>query len=417
VTAIADAEVPSTDLDVYDPVLQADPFPVYQRLRSAGPLHRRYPGIYLVPRYAECNAVLADPAWGHGYSAGISPFRPGVDISALPGSFLLMDPPDHTRLRRLVTKEFTTRAVAAARERITTLVDELLNEAIGAGEVDLVSGLTIPVPLTTICQLLGIPVADRAAFGHWAPHITRGLDPDAVLSPAEVAARTAAVQWFRDYFAALIEERTRQSLCRSSGSDIVSELARSATAGGELSAAELADMCLLLLIGGFETTSYLITGGVLALSRHPDQWDLLRQAPGLLPKAVEELVRYDSPVPFPTRVALTEAEVAGHRMARGTGLVLLVGSANHDSRAYADPDRLDLTRFARGNGVPPHLSFSHGPHFCLGAPLAKLEAEITFERLARRTARITVLTDRPEYRPGISVRGLARLPVRLEASQ
>ncbi len=411
-TAIADPEVPSTDLDVYDPALQADPFPIYERLRSAGPLHRRYPGIYLVPRYAECDAVLADPAWGHGYSAGISPFRPGVEISALPGSFLLMDPPDHTRLRRLVSKEFTARAVAVLRARITALVDTLLDEAIGAGEVDLVSGLAIPVPLTTICQLLDIPAADRAAFGRWAPDITRGLDPDAVLSPAEIAARTAAVRWFREYFTALIDDRSLRP-----GSDIVSERAGIAGVGGALSAAELVDMCLLLLIGGFETTSYLITGGVLALSRHPDQWDLLRQAPGLRPKAVEELVRYDSPVPFPTRVALTEAEVAGWRVPRGTGLILLVGSANRDPRAYAEPDRLNLIRFVGDNGVPPHLSFSHGPHFCLGAPLARLEAEITFGRLARRTAEITVLTDRPEYRPGISIRGLARLPVRLEASR
>jgi hypothetical protein len=412
VTAIADEEVPSTDLDVFDPALQADPFPVYERLRSAGPLHRRYPNIYLVPRYAECDAVLGDPAWGHGYSAGISPFRPGVPMSDLPGSFLLMDPPDHTRLRRLVSKAFTARAVATLRSRITALVDELLDAAIGAGEVDLVSGLAIPVPLTTICELLGIPAADRPAFGRWAPHITRGLDPDAVLSLGEIEARNAAFAWFRDYFTALIDERAKRP-----GGDVVSELAGIAASGGPLSAAELADMCLLLLIGGFETTSYLITGGMLALSRHPDQWDLLREAPGLLPKAVEELVRYDSPVPFPTRVALTEAEVAGRRMPRGTGLILLVGSANRDPRAYREPDRLDLARFAGDGEVPPHLSFSHGPHFCLGGPLARLEAEITFGRLARRTARVTLLTDRPQYRPGISVRGLARLPARLEATR
>jgi cytochrome P450 len=412
VTAIADPEVPSTDLNVFDPALQADPFPAYERLRAAGPLHRRHPGVYLVPGYAECSAVLADPAWGHGYSAGISPFRPGVPVSALPGSFLLMDPPEHTRLRRCVSKEFTVRAVGALRERVTALVDELLDEAIGAGEVDLVSRLAIPVPLTTICQLLGIPPADRALLGRWAPHITRGLDPDAVLSPAETEARTAAVGWFREYFAALVEDRAR-----APGDDIVSELARVAAGGGPLSAAELADMCLLLLIGGFETTSYLITGGVLALSRHPDQWDLLRQAPRLAPKAVEELVRYDSPVPFPTRVALTDAEVAGCRVPRGTGLVLLVGSANRDPRAYSHPDRLDLTRFLGDTGVPPHLSFSHGPHFCLGAPLARLEAGIAVGRLASRTTEVTVLTGRPEYRPGISVRGLARLPVRLEASR
>jgi hypothetical protein len=412
VISVADQDVPSTDLDVFDPALQADPFPVYRELRAAGPLLRRYPGIYLVPGYAECNAVLGDPAWGHGYQAGISPFRPGVPFSQLPGSFLLMDPPDHGRLRKLVSKAFTARAVAALRAQVTARVDELLDGLIGAGEVDLVSGFTIPVPLITICGLLGIPAADWPAIGRRAPHVTRGLDPDAVLSPAEIEARTQAVQWFRRYFGDLVRERTRRP-----AADIVSELAGIAAAGGPLSPAELADMCLLLLIGGFETTSYLITGGVLALSRHPDQWELLRRQSGLRPKAVEELIRYDSPVPFPTRVAMADAEVAGRRLPRGTGLILLVGSANRDPRAYRDPDRLDLTRFAAGDAVPPHLSFSHGPHFCLGGPLARLEAEIAFGRLAARTSAVTVLAERPEFRPGISVRGLAQLPVALEASR
>ncbi len=412
--AMTEPDVPSTGLDLYDPALRASPFAAYEGLRAAGPLLRRHPSIYLVARYAECAAVLLDPAWGHGYSAGINPFRPGIDPATLPGSFLLMDPPDHTRLRRLVSKAFTSRAIAALRASVTTLVDELLDEAIGSGEVDLVARLTVPVPLTTICRLLDIPQADRGEFQRWAADISRGLDPDGTLTAAQIAARNAAVSWFDGYFTALVEDRRRLARERGrAGEDLVGQLAAVAGGEGPLTVAELAGICLLLLVGGFDTINSMLSSGILALSRHPDQWELLRRTPGLAARAVEEFLRYDTPVPFPVRVALTDTEIAGRRLPRGTGMIVVAGSANRDPRAYADSDRLDLLRFAGDQAVPPHLSFSHGPHFCLGAPLARLEGEIVFERLASRVAEISVPRRPPEYKGGASIRSMTRLPARL----
>jgi hypothetical protein len=413
---MTEPDVPSTDLDLYDPALRASPFAAYAGLREAGPLLRRHPSIYLVARYDECAAVLLDPAWGHGYSAGINPFRPGVDPATLPGSFLLMDPPDHTRLRRLVTRAFTARAIGALRASVTALVDELLDEAIGAGEVDLVALLTVPVPLTTICRLLDIPPADRGEFQRWAADISRGLDPDGTLTEEQIAARNAAVTWFNDYFTALITDRRR--LIEKRGQvpeDLVGQLAAVAGDDGPLTVAELTGICLLLLVGGFDTINSMLSSGILALARHPDQWELLRRAPRLAAKAVEEFLRYDTPVPFPVRVALTDTEIAGWRLPRGTGMIVMAGSANRDPRAYADPDRLDLARFIGDQSVPTHLSFSHGPHFCLGAPLARLEGEIVFERLASRVADIRVPDGPPQYKGGGSIRSMTGLPARLSS--
>lgn len=409
-STMTEPDVPSTDLNPYDPALQADPFPAYAQLRAAGPLVRMRPAIYLVARYAECSAALNDPVWGHGYWAGINPFRPGVDPATLPGSFLLMDPPQHTRLRRLVSKAFTARAVAELRSGIAATVDGLLDEAVGAGEVDLVATLTVPAPLITICRLLAVPQADRAEFKRWAAGISRGLDPDAMLTEAEKAARDTSVAWFQGYFTELVAERRGRP-----GTDLISQLAAVAGPDGPLTAAELVELCLLLLIAGFDTINALLSGGILALARHPDQWELLRRVPGLAAKAVEELLRYDTPVPFPVRTALADTELAGWRLPRGTGVVVLAGSANRDPRAYPDPDRLDLARFT-GEQVPPHLAFSHGPHYCLGAPLARLEGEVFFARLAARVAGLSVSGGDPRFRAGASIRGLARLPARLSAA-
>ncbi|GHE79614.1 cytochrome P450 [Amycolatopsis deserti] len=390
-------------MNVFDPALRADPFGAYRKLRESGRLHPTGFGIHLVPHYADCAAVLADPAWGHGYTAGINPFRPGVDPADLPGSFLLLDPPEHGRLRSLVAKAFTPRSVAALRPGITALVDRLLDEALEAGEVDLVAALAFPVPLTTICELLGVPVADRALFGGWTADISRGLDPDAVLTDAEKAARAVAVEEFAAYFTDLIEQRRR-----APADDLLSGLVSAEESGDRLTVKEIVDIGVLLLIAGHETTMNLISSGVLALHRNPDQITPLLADPAV---AVEELLRFDTPVPFPTRVAMRDVELAGQELPRGTGVILLLGSANRDPAAFAEPDRLDVRRFA-GEAVHRQLAFSHGPHFCLGAPMARLESALTFDRLYTR-AEVTVLTEEPEYRPSVSMRGLATLPVSL----
>ena len=394
-------------LDPFDPSVRDDPFPVYRALRQRGRWHRTDYGLHLVPGYDDCAAVLSDPAWGHGYFDGINPFRPGVDPELLPGSFLLMDPPRHTRLRSLVSKAFTVRSVAVLRPRVERTVDRLLADMDGAGEVDLVAALAYPVPITTICEMLGVPARDHDTFGGWTADISRGLDPDGVLTEAEKTARGRAIAGFAGYFTDLIGHVRRRP-----GDDLLSRLA---TARGDdtedrLTDKELVDICVLLLIAGHETTMNLISGGVLALHRHPAQRRLLESEPGLAGPAVEELLRYDTPVPFPTRTALRDTEVAGRRVPRGTGVVLLLGAADRDPAAFRDPDALDIRRFD-GGGTRRHLAFSQGPHFCLGAPLARLEGQVVFERLYRRLPHLRVGDGPPQYRPSASMRGLARLPV------
>jgi len=397
------------ELDVFRAELRANPFDAYRRLRETGRVHDTGFGIHLVPRYEDCSAVLADPDWGHGYTAGINPFRPGVDVSQLPGSFLLLDPPEHGRLRSLVAKAFTSRAVAGLRPRITRTVDALLDAALETGEVDLVQALAYPVPLITICELLGVPAADRELFGAWTGDISRGLDPDAVLSAEEKAARQVAVRAFDDYFHGLIEERRT-----APGEDLLSELVAVEESGNRLTAKEIADIGVLLLIAGHETTMNLIASAALSLHRNPAQRALLCEEPGRVADAVEEFLRYDTPVPFPTRVAMRDTTLAGREMPRGTGVVLLLGSANRDPEVFADPDTLEVRRFSGGGSAQRRqLAFSHGPHFCLGAPMARLESEITLRRLCERAPEFAVLTDEPDYRPSVSMRGPARLPVRL----
>ncbi|WP_236793840.1 cytochrome P450 [Amycolatopsis sp. GM8] len=390
-------------IDVFDPALRSDPTGIYRTLRETGALHPTESGVQLVPRYADCARILADPDFGHGYTAGINPFRPGVDPASLPGSFLLLDPPEHGRLRSLVSKAFTMRAVEALRPRVVALVDELLDTALAAGEVDIVQALAYPVPLTMICELLGVPVADRALFGAWTHDISRGLDPDTVLAEEEKKARQVAVDNFADYFSGLIEYRRERP-----ADDLLSGLVAVEESGDRLTVKEITDIGVLLLVAGHETTMNLISSGVLALHRNPQEIVPLRVDPVA---AVEEMLRYDTPVPFPTRVALTDVEVAGQRLPRGTGFVLLLASANRDPQVFADPDRLDVTRFS-GAKPPKQLAFSHGSHFCLGAPMARLESAIVFDRLCARTD-FTVLTDEPEYRASISMRGPAALPVAL----
>lgn len=393
-------------LDPFAPELRDDPVPAYRSLRARGRLHEFRPGIYLVPHYADCDAIFGDPAFGHGYFSGINPFRPGVDPRTLPGSFLLMDPPDHTRMRAMVAPSFTARAIAELRAQIARTAITLLDDAVTAGEIDFVADVAYLLPLTTICTMLGVPAADHASFGVWASAISRGLDPDALLSEDDKRARADAVQAFGAYFADLIEHRRTRP-----GTGLLTKLATETS----LQLEELVDMAVLLLIAGHETTMNLIATGVLALARNPDQRKILRTEPELTRLAIEEFLRFDTPVPFPTRVAMRDVEVADQTLPRGTGLILLVGSANRDPQAFPNPDSLDVTRFAANRKTPRHLSFSHGPHFCVGAPLARLQGEVLFTELMRRAPEFELIDHAPSYRESVSMRGPRSLPVRMPA--
>jgi cytochrome P450 len=385
--------------DPFDPDFHHDPYRHYRRL--AMPLSRTPFGLWVTTSHPVCQQILRDQRFGH---------QPGKDVetvwrtagSVRRRSFLTFDPPEHTRLRRLVSKAFTARFVERLRPRIEDLVQELLNAA--EGDVDLISTLAYPLPVAVISELLGVPAADSDRFRRWSDALARGLDPDFLLPPEQLAAREEARQEFTEYFRELSAERRA-----SPRPDLLSSLVAVSSDGGEtLSETDLLATCVLLLVAGHETTVNLIGNGTLALLRHPDDLQRLRSDPSLVPSAVEELLRYDSPIQFSARVALTDAEICGERIEAGQVVLLVLGAANRDPSVFADPDRLDIDRRPAG-----HLAFGMGIHFCLGAPLARLEGQIALTALAKRD--LTLLEEHPKYRENIILRGLESLPVHLTA--
>ncbi|HYU14595.1 MAG TPA: cytochrome P450 [Candidatus Acidoferrum sp.] len=356
--------------------------------------------------------MLRDPRFGHrpGGEGGI--FRT-EGAAGDRRSFLAHDPPDHTRLRRLVSKAFTARLVERLRPRISELVDSLL--AAVPGETDLISALAWPIPVAIISELLGVPAEDKSRFKSWSAALARGLDPDFMLPPAEIAQREKARDEFVDYFRALADRRRGRGNSpigrgneNGGGNDLLSALVAVSDQGDMLTEAELLATCILLLVAGHETTVNLIGNGALALLRHPDQLAWFRAHPEAVAGAVEELLRYDPPVQLTARSALEDLELNGHRMRRGQVILMLIGAANRDPAVFPDPDRLDLTR------VPErHLSFGLGIHYCLGAPLARLEGQIALSKLFQREVS---QAGEVSYRDNLILRGLATLPVRVGAS-
>jgi cytochrome P450 len=290
--------------------------------------------------------------------------------------------------------------VEQLRPSIQRLVDDLLDGVVGQSEADLIAALAYPLPVAVICELLGVPGGERAAFTQWADILVRELDAGR-RPPVEELARAARA--CSEYFLTLAAERRRNPR-----SDLLSALATLDDQGSTLSEAELVGTCVLLLTAGYETTVNLIGNGTLALLRHPGQLAYLRQHPQQAPAAIEELMRYDPPVQLVTRDALDDIELGGHQIARGDRLIALIGAANRDPGAFSDPDRLDLTRPEN-----PHLAFGAGIHFCLGAPLARMEGQIAITTLLRRVPALTLAAAGPSYRDNFVLRGPKTLPVRL----
>ncbi|WP_322748179.1 MULTISPECIES: cytochrome P450 [unclassified Frankia] len=400
------ADPPTVVFDGFDPAHRADPYPRYAMVREATTLYRSALGPHLVTRYAECAAALSEPAWSHAGEAEL--FHPDVDQHELPASFLWMDPPDHTRLRGLVSKAFTARRVLDLRPRIAQIVDGLLDAALAAGEVDAVESLAYPLPLTVICELLGVPAADHDLIHRCAPALARGFDPDLLLTQRERTARSDAAAELLAYFAHLIASRRAEP-----AADLVSELGAVQERGDVLTAQEMLATCVTLLVAGHETTVNLVGNGLLALLRHPGQLALLRARPELAAPAVDELLRHDSPVHMTTRVARRGLMLGGQAFAPGEGIVLLIGSANRDPRAFDRPDELDLARYADDAGTARHLTFSLGIHYCLGAPLARLEMEVLLTAIVRRVRRLLPGSTGPTYKPNLVLRGLAGLTVQV----
>ena len=378
-----------------------DPYPLYHRLRAEDPVHQTPAGFWVLSRYDDVALVLRDARFGRrGFQQLIAARFAG------PGfwhSMLLQDPPDHTRLRTLVSKAFTPRAIEGLRGRIESMVDALLDAAVDRGEMDLIGDLAYPLPASVISEMLGVPLEERDHLREWSADIARSLDAMIVSDPEVIARANAAGAAIHEYFERLVAERRR-----TPRADILSGLIAAEEAGDRLSTDELFATVILLFLAGHETTANLIGNGMLALLRHPAELARLRDDPALIESAVEELLRFDSPVQRVGRITTVDVVIGDRTIPTGSLTMALLAAANRDPAYFPDPDRLDLAR--RDNR---HLAFGSGIHFCLGAPLARLEGRIVFAALLRRCPRLALATDRVEWRQTFALRGLTALPVRV----
>jgi cytochrome P450 len=405
-------EAMAIDFDPTDPGFQADPYPTYARLRREAPVLRfetpEGPAWFL-SRHADCAAVLRDPRMSAAkIPLGMLPPEPVDPASLHPvaraylGTMLFLDPPAHTRLRHLVNKAFTPRMVESLRPRIERIADELLEPAAARGAIEWMSGFAILLPVFVIGELLGVPKQDHGRLKAWSNDAASILD--GTLGPAVFARAVPAIQALQEYMAELLARRRAEPR-----DDLLTALVRAQERDDQLADHEILATAILLLAAGHETTTNLLGNGLLALLRDPAALERLRRAPCLSRTAVDELLRFDSPVQATSRRPLEDVEIAGQRFARGEELVVSLGAANRDPAVFADPDRLDLERAPN-----PHLGFGHGIHFCLGASLARLEAEVAFAKLLARFSKLERVGEPPRVRPGLVFHGLEALPLRLE---
>lgn len=390
--------------DPLDPAFRDDPYPVYRTLIDEGGVVRSGVGAWVVTGYRECGAVLRDPRFGHGKATLVATQITRDPDGNLIKPFIYMDPPDHTRLRSLVAKAFTARVVEQFRPRAVEIVTDLLRAArteAGDGPVDLMASLAYPLPSILIGELLGVPAEDHGRFRTWSDALARGLDPDFMLTAAQIEARTTARTEFDAYFWELAERRRVEPT-----GDLVSELVAVEDGGERLTRGELVSACRLLLSAGYVSTAHLIGNGALALLRHPDQLAWLRDHPDQVAGVVEECLRFDAPVQMTSvREALTNAEIGGHSVPKGAPVLLLVGAANRDPAVFEDPDRLDVSRQGK------NLGFGLGIHFCAGASLARLTTQVAL--LGLLPFDLELADENPPHIENFVLRGLQRLPVHL----
>ena len=389
-----------------DPEFRRNPHPYYHRLREEYPI-REYPGLgeYLLTRWDDCERVLRDPKFSSNndhriWPEGMEPGRLARSAGATDVKTLLfLDPPDHTRIRGLVSKAFTPRTVEQLRPHITEICTQVLDQAADRGSLEIVGELGYQVPVTVICELLGVPLDDRGSFGPLSSDASRLLDGDS-LTDDEYNAGLMAVMELLAYLNDLFEDRREHP-----GDDLISKLIQVEEEGDRLDDVELRSIVLLLFIAGHETTMNLIGNGMWALLQHPDQLQKLQDDPGLIGSTIEEMLRYDGPVHLTGRVATEDLEVADRVVHKGEQVVTLLAAANRDPDQFPDPDRFDITRTDNR-----HLTFSHGIHYCLGAALARVEGQVAIGSLVGRFRSIEV-TETPSYRDHFILRGLSALHV------
>jgi cytochrome P450 len=395
----------------FDPAFRSDPYPTYRRLRNESPVHQSPFGLVL-SRYADCSALLRDARVSSDQNnADISSVMFGAEdaptVEAESGAkpFLFMDPPDHTRLRGLVNKAFTPRVVEHLRDRVQQIVDELIGSAAAKGEIEVIEDLAYPLPVRVICEMLGVPPEDHETFRGWSHDVARGLDPDFVLPADFRERRQRTFDQLREYFVGLIAQRRAEPR-----DDLISALIAAEEQGQVMSEEELVTTCGLLLIAGHETTVNLIANGTLALLRHPHQLRRLRDDPSLIRTAVEEVLRFDPPVQMTARIALEDIDVGGTTFRKGQLAILLLAAANRDEAQFSDPETFDI-----GREDNRHLAFGMGIHFCVGAPLARVEGQIALGAIARRLKDPQLMLENPAYKENLVLRGLEALPVRFSA--
>jgi len=389
------------------PDVIANPYPHYHRLRTLDPVHRSPMGFFVASRHADVSFVMRDKRFGKDFVGRMTRrFGPQVLDEPVYRSMshwmLQMDPPDHTRLRGLVVKAFTARRVEDMRPRIQEIVDQTLDRVEPRGQMDLIADFALRLPVTVICDMLGIPEEDHEMIFSGARGGGRLLDP-VPLTRAEIDQANDDNLATAAYFHGLFELRRRQP-----GDDLTTQLVQAEEEGRKLTNEELTANVILLFGAGHETTVNLIGNGLLALHRSPDQLRLLKENPTLIANAIEELLRYDSSVQMTGRTALEDVSVGGLDVAKGEAVLCLLGAANRDPAAYPDPDRLDITR----SSIRP-MSFGGGIHFCLGAQLARIEGEIAVATLLRRLPNLKLDdVEHPSWRQTFVLRGLNALPAR-----
>jgi cytochrome P450 len=422
--ALVGAEV----LDLKDPEFRRDPYPHYARLRAEHPVVRTEGGYWLVSRYADCGAILKDQALFSSDARNARTSEVFIEQSGVLGTsvevrpqlfydfprvgeqgeeieegrpFLFLDPPNHQRIRRLVTHAFTRTALESWRPRVRALADELLQSAVERGQIELVRDLAYPLPVTVICELLGVPIADLALFRKWSGPLAALIEPGFLLGKEERERSREAAPILGNYLLELTSERRANP-----SEDLLSALIAAEEEGSQLTEAEIVFNCLFLLVAGHETTVNLIGNGTLALLRNPDQRALLQKEPNLARRAVDELLRFDPPVQIVARTPLEEVEIAGQPIPAGEQVVLLLGAANRDPAVFEDPDTLNLRR----DNASQHMAFGSGIHHCLGAVLARLEGEEAIRAVFDRLPELE-LAGQPRYRNDSVLRGLEALPV------
>lgn len=411
-TTARSAPSPGFFAQLLDPAQRADPYPLYARIRENGPIRLGEAPVVVLSSYRDCATVLRHRAASverHHASIPMGP-TPVHDLAGdlageLTGtaSMLFRDPPDHTRLRRLVAKAFTPAVVRTLEPRITAIADAALDRAAERGNLDIVADLAYPLPITVICELLGVPLDDEPQLRRWSMLLARSLDPISATATAgrpDPGQLVGANNELHDYFEQLLRRRRARP-----GDDLLSALIAAEESGDALAHEELISTCALLLIAGHETTVNLIANTTLALLRHRHHLAILRTVPAFARSVIEESLRYDPPVQLVPRIAREPIRLPGIEIAAGDLAIMLIAAANHDPTIFTDPTRFDPARSDR------NLAFGLGQHFCLGAPLARLEAVVAITRFARRIRNPHLADASPPYRDHVTLRGPSAIPI------